>query len=728
MAGEDAAAPLSEEEIAKLAKAAQESDDAVEALCALPEQAREALGTMKIVMKVFSESTEEAEQEQLLDAFPMVKDNVLPEALKLCKDKLIKWWTDYETQSTSEDDRVKLLIEHLKEIYNSPLVKYAKDTSDMDLKVAFFFALGSCVSLVKRKDGPKWLKKKPLLQTWCDRVITTFFPRYDIPDDTEDKLREKTEKLIERAGGSVVDVWLKSRKTRSFQMWMTALRRLTKVDEHRAQLTVNFLQCFEAKTVNQGPKVIYDARPGSIKLIMSERNPCFKAFHELARKAPEVKELHHQYLQKLPAYSLDIAEFVKQILKSLGKSVDDFFSTETDDSSAKYLSLTEKGREKLRDVQMKLRGGAATPGAGPNMPAAMPLPPMPLPSFSAPARREQRWQEHAARRNASAARDAGVSAAVAAGPGGNKYHGGGKYNEGGNKQAGKGKGAKWPPAAVEFYLQNMGTMSMADFHKRSWAEQEEIVAEIQARAGGGAPGKGAGKSSSSWKGPNIKGGPVVGSAGNATGATSSSSSSLPPDEKTLKLAIEMKTVVTQLMANNDREAVETLKNQLQGKGYDLLELIKIAGDAGQNAKGPVPADIRPGGEWENAYRQVASKKGGKAGALITRLLDKGKDKNQMFEAWEQLKKHLNADGSGLSVSSGPTGGGDGEPDPKRPKFDDVTSLANLVDFALSRQDFNRHLLHRATRCCSINRFSRSAARLLEKRDAHYDRPQPPQLE
>lgn len=111
----------------------------------------------------------------------------------------------------SPHDQVKLLIEHLKEIYNSPLVKYAKDTSDMDLKVAFFFALGSCVSLVKRKDGPKWLKKKPLLQTWCDRVITTFFPRYDIPDDTEDKLREKTEKLIERAGGSVVDVWLKSR-------------------------------------------------------------------------------------------------------------------------------------------------------------------------------------------------------------------------------------------------------------------------------------------------------------------------------------------------------------------------------------------------------------------------------------------------------------------------------------------------------------------------------------
>ncbi|CAD7971271.1 unnamed protein product [Amoebophrya sp. A120] len=371
---------LSGEDITAMTTKAIDEEDFASALSDLPEEVRNRIECIRLVIPKF-QSAEPEDQQVIIECFPMMKKIVLPEAVKLVTDRLVSWLNDVETNNFGSEKEAnsmqKRLQELMKEISGSALLAFAKDDDDYQRKTRFFFALGCSISL--GRSGPKplpALKKVPILQTWCQRLTDHYFK---MPED----LTAEQQKVVKKQGGNIVEAWLRGRRNRTFALWKLALQQICKVYELKAQLCVDFLRCFDGEKgrVLEGQKHIWDASPGKIKLCAGERNPLFIAFHELVKKECVDKpcaSFYKDYLQSLPAFSIDLPKFVKLLTQALGKENKDFFQIEAATDDQMFVSLTESGKAKLHEIMLKLNPNAVVPMAGnkggPGGPMMPPLP------------------------------------------------------------------------------------------------------------------------------------------------------------------------------------------------------------------------------------------------------------------------------------------------------------------------------------------------------------------
>ncbi|CAD7957050.1 unnamed protein product [Amoebophrya sp. A25] len=608
---------LSDADVQALAEKAADDDDYVKAFCSMPEEARRSLAAVKVLMPKFHDA-EPDEQKELLDAFEPLRKVILPEAIKMVHKRLIEWWSNHEADS-HQGDPGKILIELFKEINNSSLLRWVREDEDVTSKVKFLYALGSCIELSSSKTKAlKNLKKMPVLQTWCQRLVQSYF---DFSSDDE-----KTSEKIKKKGG-IVEVWLEARKRRSFELWKRALRAISQNQESKAQLTLNFLQCFEPDKASSGhyPAKIFDARPGSIKLVMGERNPCFVAFHQLVEKECEnkpVENFYCDYIKPLPAFSIDLGQFVKLILSVIDQKYN-WFNLEADDSGCYYLSLKDAGQEKLRSVHKKLQAqnpgmvmntvaGSTTTPAG----VVPPSPNMPMP----------------------AGLNLPMPPAVLGGSGSNP---------------------NMPEYVVEFLVRNRG-VGKDQISQKGAVEQQKISNVVAQKLGKSSPfphaamvdglggnsssssagnGKTGGQGAGRWQ-PG-KGGPLTLPIGPDSGwGNSSSSTSAFVDaslggnnssagmSEDVKLGYALKQYVQGCQLKQDQESVRNLAMTLEGKGKDLKKLLQLATahEAQQQTAGSSSGGA--GGYGGSSGGQAGSSSGynNNGGAGGMGMVDKGKAK------------------------------------------------------------------------------------------------------
>lgn len=142
----------------------------------LPEEIRSSSGAAKAILPVLSEWQEDG-QEKLFDNFEVLRSSVLPSAMQIIYDRLVAWLLRYEAcdpaQNAQHDVLAKELQALFKEVSGSATLKWLKKLRDMDKKVNFLFVLGHIMTLASGGAdlAVPWLKKVPVLQTWCQRLV-----------------------------------------------------------------------------------------------------------------------------------------------------------------------------------------------------------------------------------------------------------------------------------------------------------------------------------------------------------------------------------------------------------------------------------------------------------------------------------------------------------------------------------------------------------------------------